>query len=120
MRAAAWYRTSAEQGDALVQNVLGAMYQEGRGIPQNYVEAVYWYRQAAEQGYALAQINLGEMYEHGCGVPQDDVHAIAWYRKAAERQSEAADTFGPNARKNLKRMYMSGRGHDTDRSGDSA
>lgn len=103
-RAAEWYRKAAEQGDALAQNVLGAMYEEGKGVAQDHVQAVYWYRLAAEQGYVLAQIHLARMYERGRGVEQDVAQAISWYRKAAERQSEDADRWGPNARKSIERL----------------
>ena len=53
------WRPLAEQGNADAQNNLGAMYDNGNGVLQNYTEAVKWYRLAAEQGYAGAQINLG-------------------------------------------------------------
>ncbi len=49
----------AEQGDADAQCSLGEMYDKGRGVAQDYAEAVKWYRMAAEQGYAWAQRNLG-------------------------------------------------------------
>lgn len=42
----------AEQGIANAQNNLGVMYNAGRGVPQDYAEAVRWYRLAAE-GCAL-------------------------------------------------------------------
>jgi len=41
-------RPAAEQGEALAQTVLGAMYDSGRGVPQDDAEAVKWYRLAAE------------------------------------------------------------------------
>ena len=44
----------AEQGDASAQYNLGVMYSFGRGVPENYAEAVRWWRLAAEQGYAEA------------------------------------------------------------------
>ena len=45
----------AEQGDALSQNNLGVMYDQGKGVPKDSQLAVKWYRKAAEQGYAFAQ-----------------------------------------------------------------
>jgi TPR repeat protein len=42
-----WYRLAAYQGQANAQNALGVMYQNGEGVPQDYVEAVRWYRLAA-------------------------------------------------------------------------
>ena len=61
------------------------MYRLGRGIPQDFVEAVKWTRLAADQGDASAQFSLGVAYGVGEGVPQDDVEAVAWYRKAADQ-----------------------------------
>ena len=42
-------RKLAEQGYAEAQYVLGYMYDEGAGVPQDFKEAVRWYRKAAEQ-----------------------------------------------------------------------
>ena len=66
----------AEQGDAYAQAVLGSMYYNGHGVPQNDEEAVRWFRRAAEQGFADAQTGLGSMYYHGRGVPQNDQEAV--------------------------------------------
>ena len=52
-------------GRCPAQNNLGIMYAYGRGIPQDYAEALKWYRKAAEQGDARAQTNLGVMYANG-------------------------------------------------------
>ena len=38
--AARQYKLAATQGDAEAQDLLGAMYKDGRGVPQDYVEAV--------------------------------------------------------------------------------
>jgi uncharacterized protein len=40
------WRPLAEQGNADAQFNLGVMYSKGRGVPQDYVEAVNWYRRA--------------------------------------------------------------------------
>ncbi|MEO2195917.1 MAG: tetratricopeptide repeat protein [bacterium] len=61
------------------------MYANGRGVPQDDVEAVRWYRLAADQGLAGAQRNLGFMYANGRGVPQDYVQAHMWFNLAASR-----------------------------------
>lgn len=44
------WRPLAEQGDALIQNLLGNMYRAGEGVPQDYAKAARWHRKAAEQG----------------------------------------------------------------------
>jgi len=50
-----WFRKGAEQGNALAQANLGHMYELGRGVIKDEVEAVEWYRKAAEQGNARAK-----------------------------------------------------------------
>lgn len=68
---------AAEQGNAVAQAKLGVMYEEGKGVPQDYVQAVSWYRKAAEQGDAKGQSLLGFMYALGQGVPKNPVIAYA-------------------------------------------
>jgi hypothetical protein len=79
------------------------MYSNGRGVPQDYAEAVKWYRKAADQGNAKAQTNLGVLYADGSGVPRDYSEAVKWYRKAAAQGR-------PIAQNNLGSMYSNGRG----------
>ena len=38
----------AEGGNAKAQGMLGACYENGIGVPQNYAKAVEWYQKAAE------------------------------------------------------------------------
>lgn len=68
------------------------MYEHGRGVPQDYAEALKWYRKAADQGNADAQDSVGSMYEQGKGVPQNYAEALKWYRKAAEQGDSSAQT----------------------------
>ena len=77
---------SAEHGDASAQFALAVMYADGRGVPQDYVEAVTWSRRAAEQSHAGAQIYLWMSYDSGLGVPQQDyVEAHMWANLAASQ-----------------------------------
>ena len=85
-----WYRKAAEQGYAMAQFNLGAMYAKGEGVPEDDAAAVKWYRKAAEQGHAMAQFNLGVMYANGEGVPEDYVRAFAWFNLAAAQGDEKA------------------------------
>ena len=93
----------AQQGNDIAQYNLALMYNDGRGVTQDYKQAVKLYRKAAEQGLASAQFNLGNMYNGGQGVTQDYKQAVKWYRKAAE-QGYARAQF------NLGNMYASGQG----------
>ena len=96
-------RARAEAGDVEAQFVLGSMYEFGRGVPEDDVEAVRWYRLAADQGDADAQYRLGVNYDDGEGVPEDDVEAVRWFRLAAAQGVAAAQTT-------LGVMYATGEG----------
>jgi len=107
------FQPLAEKGDASVQSILGNMYHNGQGVPQDYKTAVKWYTLAAEQGIASAQFNLGHMYEKGDGVPQDKKIAAKWYSRAAEQGDARAQTLlgffygmGEGVPKNYIKAYM--------------
>lgn len=84
------FKSSADQGDATAQFILGFLYFHGQGVAQDYKEAVKWYRMLAEQGVALGQYNIGQMYRRGQGVAQDYKEAENWYRKAAKQGHASA------------------------------
>ena len=67
----------------------GPMYDNGRGVPKDYGQALAWFRKAAEQGYEAAQNDLGVMYALGQGVPQDYVQAHMWFNLAGSHASDA-------------------------------
>ena len=102
-REAERYRKAAVQGYADAQYNLGDMYYLGRGVPQDYAEAMKWYRKAATQGHAWAQISLGGMYHDVRGVPKDYAEAMKWYRKAAAQEHDSAQYI-------LGNMYRLGLG----------
>ena len=54
--ALAWYRKSAEHGGYLAQKTLGDLYQEGRGVSPDYVQAYRWYVMAIVMTYGKAGI----------------------------------------------------------------
>lgn len=97
------YRPLAAQGDVRAQNDLGALYDNGQGVAQDFSEAVMWYRQAAEKGYAPAQANLCRTYFMGRGVSRDYAEAVKWCLRAAE-QNEA------NGQGLIGNMYANGIG----------
>ena len=124
--AVAWFNKAADQGHAVAQYNLGAMYESRRGIVRDDAlaveryrkaieqgetyyhtsedaEAVAWYKRAADQGYAAAQNRLGVMYDEGLSVLKNDYQAVAWYRKAANQGYAYAQY-------NLCTAYSSGKG----------
>ena len=59
------------------------MYDDGKGVLQDYAEAVRWYKLAAAQGDSGAQNNLASMYFKGKGVAQDYVRTHMWFNLAS-------------------------------------
>lgn len=86
--AAARLTPLAFAGDARAQGLLGYMYENGKGVPQNFVAAAAWYSCAAEQGEATAQYLLGLLYDKGHGVQKDVVLSQKWLILAAARASK--------------------------------
>jgi len=93
----------AEQKIVTPQAILGLMYREGQGLPQDYKTAVKWLKLAAEPGDACAQAILGLMYDWGEGVPENDKTAVKWLKLAAEQGVATAQHH-------LGLMYQSGSG----------
>jgi hypothetical protein len=82
------YLEKAEQGDAGAQFWLGAAYESGRGIKQDFAQAIKWLRKSATQGNADADWLLGQIYENGKGLPRDYAKASEWYRLACEHRPD--------------------------------
>ncbi|MDB5361055.1 MAG: hypothetical protein JWO51_2352 [Rhodospirillales bacterium] len=75
----------AERGDNDAAFQLGVTYDTGKGVAQDYGQAIRWYEQAAAGGNAFAAFDLGAIYDAGRGGARDAGEAVHWYRVAAER-----------------------------------
>ena len=84
------------------------MYSKGKGIPQDYGEALKWLRKAAEQGNSSAQLNLGVMYDNGKGVVQDYITAHMWYNLAGVGGNEKAREYRDSIAKNMTPVQIAG------------
>lgn len=93
----------AAQGDSRAQIALAGMYYDGRGVDQNFQEALRLYRKAASQGEAGAQYALGGMYYLGQCVQKDFTEAANWFMKAANQNH-------PEAQRALGWAYDKGQG----------
>ncbi|MBL1274952.1 MAG: sel1 repeat family protein [Ectothiorhodospiraceae bacterium] len=80
----------ANQGNPDAKNLLGMMYELGRGVPQNLSKSISYYREAAEQGNPYAQYNLAVSFDAGTGVPQNYREAVRWFTKSAEQGISSA------------------------------
>ncbi len=56
-----WFRMGADQGYAVAQTNVGFLYQSGRSVPRDLVEAKLWFERAAAQGDERARIFLQTM-----------------------------------------------------------
>jgi hypothetical protein len=88
--AAKWFLLAAEQGLAEAQFSIGAMYDFGEGVSQNFVEAEKWYFAAMKQGFIAAAVNLGELARDGKGVIQDYKKAFTMFKLSADYKSAVA------------------------------
>ena len=57
-RARQWYEKAAAGGSAGAMNGLGAIYENGLGMPKDYTQARRWYERAAEGGSEGAKKSL--------------------------------------------------------------
>ncbi|KAF9084303.1 hypothetical protein BGX23_010659 [Mortierella sp. AD031] len=48
-------RKAADQGYAAARRNIGDLYENGRGVTQDYSQAMEWYKKAADQGCQLAK-----------------------------------------------------------------
>lgn len=61
----------AAGGNAVAQNNLGIVYQQGSGVARDLEKAAYWFQKGAENGSAPAMSNLGVAYLNGQGVERN-------------------------------------------------
>ena len=93
----------AQKGEAKAQYHLGVLFNDGKGVPQDFNQAAKWYSLAANQGHIKAQLYLGLLYQKGQGVNQD-------YRQAAIYYLKAANQGDPKAQYYLGLLFYSGKG----------
>ncbi|MGB8432966.1 MAG: tetratricopeptide repeat protein [Burkholderiales bacterium] len=93
----------AEQGYAPAAQMLGAAYEQGKGVPPDADAATRWYRIAADAGEVDALYNLGALHDHTNGSVRDAQEALRWFLRAADQRDAQAQL-------NLGMLYMKGDG----------
>jgi TPR repeat protein len=102
------WKNEAERGEGSAQFWLGAAYESGKGVDQDFEQALRWLEESAKQGNADAENLLGQMYEDAEGVPQDYRQAAKFYRAACEHRPDYGGAGqGCN---NLGILYLDGHG----------
>ncbi len=76
-------REAAEGGHAAAMVLLGKLYRNGIGMPQNYELAARWLAEAAHAGDPEGMVEYGRLHRSGIGVERDAVQAYVWFNRAA-------------------------------------
>ncbi len=76
--------------NAQILTVLGAVYEIGHGISNDYAKAAHYYQTAARRGNPNAMYNLACLYRNDKGVAVDYKKAFQLYSKAALLQNPPA------------------------------
>lgn len=102
----------AQAGEAKAQCDLARAYYYGKGVTQDYTEAVKWFQQSADQGFVAAQCDLGTCYYHGHGIGKNLTKAAALYQEAAEAEDATAQCwlgicyeYGHGVKKNMDKAF---------------
>lgn len=75
---------AADAGNAMALNILGAAYEEGRGVARDVPRAIDLWERAAKAGEVRARYNLGNFYTFGGGgIAEDRARARREYQIAA-------------------------------------
>lgn len=69
---------------------LGEMYERGRGVNADKVQAAKYYLVSAHGGNESAQLVAGALYCNGDGVPANKDEGIRWYKIAAANGNKMA------------------------------
>ncbi|MFK5915075.1 MAG: tetratricopeptide repeat protein [Woeseiaceae bacterium] len=100
---------SAKSGKISAMYGVAKLYERGRGVNTNVVQAAAWYQKAADAGYITATARLGIMYFEGRGVKQNYAKSLVLLRKAvkgnvASAQHQLANMYelGTGVPQNLK------------------
>ena len=85
-----WFRIAAESNHIQAQEMLGAHFFSGLGVPANSEEAYNWWYKAAILGSEKAQASLGVLYALGTGVKKDMIESYKWLTIAAIHGNQEA------------------------------
>lgn len=76
-------RSSVNDEDGSLVNLMGCMYYNGFGTPVKFDHAIRCFYEGMDRGSVQAIVNLAVCFECGTGVIQDKKTAVEFYKKAA-------------------------------------
>lgn len=96
--AASFFQKGCELKDQHACASLGALYEQGDGLPKDILKAKKLYETACDQDIAIACFNLGEMYDTGrdeADIAYDHAKAVTYYEKScASDEIQACNNLG--------------------------
>ena len=108
-----WVEAAAKLGDAVAQNNLGFMHDNGLGTQVNEKLAYDWFLKAAEQNQVNAITTIASYYLDGDVVNQNYVKAFKFYKKAANMSFEDSFSLYNQSRAIYGLGLMHEKGHGT-------
>jgi len=78
-----WFEKAAAAGDLEGRNMVGRCYEQGWGVPPDWVRATDNFEIAAQGGHVWGQVNLAQMLMRA-GNPADRPRCFALFKAAAE------------------------------------
>lgn len=96
-------RPDAENGNSTAQVYLGMMYQDGKGVLQNYQSAFKWVELSAKQGNRFGHLRFGRLFRDGIGTRKDLVRAHMWFNLSAHN----GDERGRSSRRKVEKLMTS-------------
>lgn len=99
-----WNLKASNQGFGEGSANIGLLYENGWGVPVNYLEAATWYTKAIDQRgrSGQAELQLGGLYENGLGLKTNLKEAANLYRTVVEQYGDGG--FANEAQSRLTSM----------------
>lgn len=79
-----WYKKAVSQSYPDAEYTLAALYEDGRGVPQDLQEACRLFRLAAEHGHTGAMVSLSGLLREGRGCQANLIAAMDWLKEAVD------------------------------------
>lgn len=81
---------AAAKGDAAAHTLLGQMYEQGLGVPQDFGKAAQWFTKGATLGDVHSQFALGVLLAEGRGIKENKKQSADFFELAASKNHAIA------------------------------
>ena len=85
-----YFQKAVELGDAKGYVNLGSLYEDGKGVKQDYSQTIKFYKKACDSNLAEACYGVANSYYSGKKIKQDFVSAKYYYEKACNAEYAAS------------------------------